>query len=73
MMTKQKDSPEKAIPEIHRATRRKYSAGDKIYIVPEGLRGESSLRLRVRFVNDKLTRKNSSRSENKRCLRPLEA
>lgn len=42
-MTKQKDSAEKAIREIRRATRRQYSAEEKIRIVLEGLRGESSI------------------------------
>ena len=41
-MTKRKDSAEKAIRNIRRATRRQYSADDKIRIVLEGLRGESS-------------------------------
>ncbi len=43
MMTKQKDSAKKAIRDIHRATRRQYSAEEKIRIVLEGLRGESSI------------------------------
>jgi transposase len=43
MMTKQKDSAEKAIRDIRRATRRQYSAGEKIRIALEGLRGESSI------------------------------
>jgi hypothetical protein len=42
MMTKRKDSAEKAIRDIRRVTRRQYSAEEKIRIVPEGLRGESS-------------------------------
>ncbi len=42
-MTKQKDSAEKAIRDIRRATRRQYSAEEKIRIVLEGLRGESSI------------------------------
>lgn len=40
MMTKRKDSAEKAIKDIRRATRRQYSAEEKIRIVLEGLRGE---------------------------------
>ena len=42
-MTKKKDSTEKAIRDIRRATRRRYSAEEKIRIVLEGLRGESSI------------------------------
>ena len=42
-MTKKKDSAEKAIRDIRRATRRQYSAEEKIRIVLEGLRGESSI------------------------------
>ena len=40
-MTQKKDSAEKAIRDIRRATRRQYSAEEKIRIVLEGLRGES--------------------------------
>jgi transposase len=36
------DSAEKTIRDIRRATRRQYSAEEKIRIVLEGLRGESS-------------------------------
>ena len=43
MTTKQKDSAEKAIRDIRRVTRRQYSAEEKIRIVLEGLRGESSI------------------------------
>ncbi len=42
-MTKRKDSASKAIRDIRRATRRQYSAEEKIRIVLEGLRGESSI------------------------------
>jgi cold shock CspA family protein/transposase-like protein len=42
-MAKKKDSAEKAIRDIRRATRRRYSAEEKIRIVLEGLRGESSI------------------------------
>ena len=42
-MTKQEDNAEKAIRDIRRATRRQYSAEEKIRIVLEGLRGESSI------------------------------
>jgi len=42
-MSKQKESAEKAIRDIRRATRRQYSAEEKIRIVLEGLRGESSI------------------------------
>ena len=42
-MTKKKDSTEKAIRDIRRATRRQYSAEEKIRIVLEGLRGEESI------------------------------
>ena len=43
MITKQKESAEKAIRDIRRATRRQYSAEEKILIVLEGLRGEGSI------------------------------
>lgn len=42
-MTKKKDSAETALRDIRRATRRQYSAEEKIRIVLEGLRGESSI------------------------------
>ena len=42
-MTKKKDSAEKAMRDLRRATRRRYSAEEKIRIVLEGLRGESSI------------------------------
>lgn len=42
-MTKKNDSAEKAIRDIRRATRRRYSAEEKIRIMLEGLRGESSV------------------------------
>ncbi len=38
-----KDSAEKTVRDIRRATRRNYSAEDKIRIVLEGLRGEDSI------------------------------
>ena len=38
----QKDSSEKAVRDIRRKTRRKFSAEEKIRIVLEGLRGEGS-------------------------------
>ena len=37
------DSPEKTVRDIRRATRRKFSAEEKIRIVLEGLRGEDSI------------------------------
>ena len=40
---KYKDSAEKTVRDIHRRTRRHYSAEDKIRIVLEGLRGEDSI------------------------------
>ena len=42
-MTKQKDSTEKAIRDIRRATRRQFSAEEKIRIVLKGVRGEDSI------------------------------
>ena len=44
MMPRKPDRPsaEKAVRDIRRATRRRYSAEDKIRIVLEGLRGEDS-------------------------------
>jgi transposase len=38
-----KDSTEKAVRDIHRATRRHYSAKEKSRIVLQGLRGEDSI------------------------------
>ena len=38
-----KDSAEKAVRDIRRATRRQYAAEEKIRIVLEGLRGEESI------------------------------
>lgn len=38
-----KDSAEKTVRDIRRATRRRYSAEEKIRIVLEGLRGEDSI------------------------------
>ena len=45
MMTRQKTKPsaKKTVRDIRRATRRHYSAEDKIRIVLEGLRGEESI------------------------------
>ncbi len=40
----QKDSAEKTVREIRRATRRRFSAEEKIRIVREGLRGAVSPR-----------------------------
>ena len=37
------DSAEKTVRDIRRATRRQYSAEDKIRVVLEGLRGETSI------------------------------
>jgi transposase len=42
-MSKQKDSAEKTIRDIRRATRRRYSAEDKVRVVLEGLRSDSSI------------------------------
>ena len=42
-MTKKKDSAQKAIRDIRKATRRRYSTEEKTRIVLEGLRGESSI------------------------------
>jgi len=39
----QKDSAEKAVRDIRRKTRRRFSAEEKIRIVLEGLRGEESI------------------------------
>ena len=39
----QKDSAEKTVRDIRRATRRNYSAEEKLRIVLEGLRGEDSI------------------------------
>ena len=40
---RQKDSAEKAVRDIRRATRRRFAAEEKIRIVLEGLRGEESI------------------------------
>ncbi len=40
---KRKDSTEKAVRDIRRATRKHYSSEEKIRIVLEGLRGEDSI------------------------------
>ncbi len=40
---RQSDSAEKTVRDIRRATRRRFSAEDKIRIVLEGLRGEDSI------------------------------
>jgi transposase len=37
------NSPKKLVKAIHRRTRRKYSAKEKIRIVLQGLRGEDSI------------------------------
>ena len=42
-MMRKKRSAEKTIRDIRRATRRHYSAEEKIRIVLEGLRGEDSI------------------------------
>ena len=39
----QKDTAEKAVKDIRRKTRRRFSAEEKIRIVLEGLRGEESI------------------------------
>ena len=46
MMTN-KRSAEKTVGDIRRATRRHYSAEEKIRIVLEGLRGEDKWRIRI--------------------------
>ena len=45
MMTRKTNKPsaEKTVRDIRRATRRRYSAEEKIRIVLEGLRGEDSI------------------------------
>lgn len=42
-MKRIKDSTEKTIRDIHRATRKRYSSEEKIRIVLEGLRGEDNM------------------------------
>ena len=42
-MKRRKDSTEKTIRDIRRATRKRYSPEEKIRIVLEGLRGEDSI------------------------------
>ena len=46
----QKDSAEKAVRDIRRKTRRKFSAEEKIRIVLEGLRGEEGIAARRRHA-----------------------
>jgi transposase len=43
MSTKKKPSPDSIVREIKRKTRRKFSAGEKIRVILEGLRGEQSI------------------------------
>ena len=43
MRAKESQSPEAVVKEIRRATRRKFTAEEKIRIVLEGLKGESSV------------------------------
>lgn len=43
MAAKSKSDPESVVKEIRRQTRRKFSADEKIRIVLEGLRGETSV------------------------------
>jgi len=43
MVSKAKSDPEAVVREIHRQTRRKFTAEDKIRIVLEGLKGEESI------------------------------
>ena len=43
MKTKDHQSPESAVREIKRKTRRKFSAEEKIRIILEGLKGEESI------------------------------
>jgi len=43
MRVKESQSPEAVVKEIRRATRRKFTAEEKIRIVLEGLKGESSV------------------------------
>jgi transposase len=46
-----KESAEKAVRDIRRKTRRRFSAEEKIRIVIEGLRGEESIASLCRRVN----------------------
>jgi transposase len=43
MSGKQRQSPESVVKEIRRQTRRKFTAEEKIRIVLEGLKGETSI------------------------------
>ncbi len=51
-MMNKKISAEKSVRDIRRATRRHYSAEEKIRIVLEGLRGEDNIAELCRRVND---------------------
>ena len=50
----EKKSVEKAVREIRRKTRKKYSAEEKIRIVLEGLRGEETIAELCRLTMEKL-------------------
>ncbi len=52
MMTKRKDSAEKVIRDIRRATRRQYSAEEKIRIVLEGLLRENLQAYSLPLLNE---------------------
>ena len=65
MMTKKKDCAEKAIRDIRRATRRQYSAEEKIRIVLEGLQGSFKI-APGDFVNFLRRFNSSSQSTNKK-------
>jgi hypothetical protein len=52
----EKDSAEKAVRDIRRKTRRKFSAEEKIRIVLEGLRGEESIASPFSSAEWKITR-----------------
>jgi transposase-like protein len=49
-----KDSAEKAVREIRRKTRRRFSAEEKVRIVIEGLRGEESIASRTARTGEQL-------------------
>jgi transposase-like protein len=70
----QKDSAEKAIRDIRRKTRRKFSAEEKIRIVLEGLRGEESIASLCRREgiegNSRTNSRLKSSSESEKAIEP---
>jgi transposase len=62
-------SPEQVVREIHRRTRRRFSAEEKIRIVLEGLRGEQSVAELCRRATAHLLRRAGEGREARRPTR----